>query len=268
MPLWQQNRAPEIKLSLGDFSAGKQHRQMLVALTLLLGALILILTRDREFWFPPAPALQSEAEPVEEVLPQRMRQSAATPTTHPAFLGRLKVKTSNPRSSSEPKPGHASEAVITSRAALPPLEIEVVAGDKHHPLQESSNSVNVDLQSPEPASAAQPSSVQESSNSAGVPDLSGRVHLSSKTAEVVSRSVEPNYPLLAKQMKIQGAVVLEALIGREGIIQHLQVLSGPAILSAAARDAVQQWRFRPYLLSGQPVETESRITLDFTIWTR
>jgi protein TonB len=69
-------------------------------------------------------------------------------------------------------------------------------------------------------------------------------------------------------MKIQGAVVLDVLIGREGIIQHLRVLSGPAILSAAAQEAVKQWRFRPYLQSGQPVETEARITVNFTIFTQ
>jgi len=69
-------------------------------------------------------------------------------------------------------------------------------------------------------------------------------------------------------MKVEGAVVLNALIGRDGNIQKLQVLSGPAILSAAAREAVQQWRFRPYLQSGEAVETESRITVNFTIWTR
>jgi len=80
--------------------------------------------------------------------------------------------------------------------------------------------------------------------------------------------VEPNYPLLAKQMKVQGAVVLEALIGRDGNIQDLHVLSGPTILSTAAREAVKQWRFRPYLQSGQAVETEARITVNFTISTQ
>ena len=73
--------------------------------------------------------------------------------------------------------------------------------------------------------------------------------------------------MLAKQMRIQGAVILEALIGREGNIQNLRVLSGPAILSAAAREAVKQWRFKPYLQSGQTVETKARIVVNFTILT-
>jgi len=66
-------------------------------------------------------------------------------------------------------------------------------------------------------------------------------------------------------MKVQGAVVLQALIGRDGNIQGLNVLSGPDILSNAAREAVKQWRFRPYVQSGAPVESEARITVNFTI---
>ena len=73
--------------------------------------------------------------------------------------------------------------------------------------------------------------------------------------------------MLAKQMKVQGSVVLQALIGRTGNIEDLRVLSGPSILSAAAMQAVKQWRFRPYYLSGEPVETQARITVNFTIST-
>jgi protein TonB len=84
---------------------------------------------------------------------------------------------------------------------------------------------------------------------------------------MVSRPVSPNYPLLAKQMKVQGAVVLEALISKTGSIQDIQILSGPAILSAAAREAVKQWHFKPYYQGGVPVETEARVTVNFTIST-
>ena len=83
----------------------------------------------------------------------------------------------------------------------------------------------------------------------------------------MARPVEPDYPLLAKQMKVQGSVVLQALIGKAGTIEDLRVLSGPAILSSAAMEAVKQWRFRPYYVSGEPVETQARITVNFTIST-
>jgi protein TonB len=91
--------------------------------------------------------------------------------------------------------------------------------------------------------------------------------MSPGTAQVVSRPVDPTYPLLAKQMKVQGAVVLEALISKTGSIQDIPVLSGPAILSEAAREAVKQWHFKPYYQGGQAVETEARITVNFTIST-
>jgi TonB family protein len=259
----QQNQVAEIKPSFRDDSDQKVRRQMLIALTLLVGALVLVLAKDREFWFPSAPVLQSESEPLEEVVPAATAQSeTANAPTQPVAAARLKAKPHTPAASPAGLNPAATAAPVTgSRAVLPPLQVEVVAGDEHHPVQGGTNSVKVDLQPGTPVPSAPASST-------GVAQAAGRVHLSSGAAGIVSRSVEPDYPLLAKQMKVEGAVVLDALIGRDGNIQHLQVLSGPKILSAAAREAVQQWRFRPFLQSGQAVETESRITVNFTIWTR
>jgi len=268
MRLLQENQVPEINPLFGYDSAQKQRRQMLIALTLLLAALILVLTKDRDFWFPSAPALQSESEPLEEPLPEPKAQSeAATTTTPPAVPPRLKAKPHTPpAAAAEPNPASASAPVVTSRAVLPPLEVEVVAGDEHRTIKAGSNSVKVDLRPP--FSPTQASSAPPTTDPVVVADATARGHLSPGTAQILSRPVEPNYPLLAKQMKIQGAVVLEVLIGRDGNIQHLHVLSGPTILSAAAREAVKQWRFRPYLQSGQAVETEARITVNFTILTQ
>jgi protein TonB len=68
-------------------------------------------------------------------------------------------------------------------------------------------------------------------------------------------------------MKVQGSVVLKALIGRDGIIQNLRVVSGPHILAAAAEDAVRQWRFKPHYEGTEAVETQAKITVNFTIST-
>ena len=268
MPSLQENQGPEIKPSFGDDFVQKQRRQLLIALTLLLAALILILTKDREFWFPSAP-VQSESEPVEETSPQPNSQSqAATTITQPAVPARPKAKPHTPPPATAPaNRALASAPVVTSRAALPPLEVEVVAGDEHRTVPAGSNSVKVDLPPGAPVTPTQAASAPPTSGPAGVAEATTRVHLSPGAAQILSRPVEPNYPLLAKQMKIQGAVVLHVLIGRDGTIQHLQVLSGPTILSAAAREAVKQWRFKPYFESGQAVETEARITVNFTIWT-
>jgi protein TonB len=66
-------------------------------------------------------------------------------------------------------------------------------------------------------------------------------------------------------MRIAGRVELQATISRDGTIENLRVVDGPALLRAAAVDAVRQWRYRPYLLNGDPVEVETTINVDFRL---
>src|SRR5205807_5376156 len=94
-----------------------------------------------------------------------------------------------------------------------------------------------------------------------------RVDVSSDVANVVTHSVTPGYPMLARQMKVQGSVILQALIGRDGLIQDLHVVSGPPILATAAEEAVKQWHFKPHYQGSETVETEAKITVNFTIST-
>ena len=77
--------------------------------------------------------------------------------------------------------------------------------------------------------------------------------------------VLPQYPPIAKAAGIQGTVVLQATISKNGAIEHLQVLSGPALLQQAAIDAVRQWRYRPYLLNGEPVDVETTVNVVFQL---
>jgi protein TonB len=79
------------------------------------------------------------------------------------------------------------------------------------------------------------------------------------------RRVQPDYPALARQVRVQGTVVLRAMISREGSIENLQVLSGHPMLVRAAVDAVSQWRYRPYVLNGEPVEVETEVTVNFVL---
>jgi TonB family protein len=262
-----ENQTPEIRLSFADDAVLKQRRQMLIALTLLLVALVMVLTKDREFWFPSAPVFQSTSEPMEETSSEPQAQSeAVTSPKQTTGISTLKAKQQKPVTSAGPGQASAAAPVVMSRTVLPPLEVEVVAGDQHRTIQAGSNSVQLDIRTPSTSSPAV--RIPPASDTAAVTAAGTRVHLSPSATQTLSRPVEPNYPLLAREMRIQGAVVLEVLIGREGIIQHLRVLSGPAILSAAAQEAVKQWHFRPYLLAGQPVETEARITVNFTIFTQ
>jgi protein TonB len=71
------------------------------------------------------------------------------------------------------------------------------------------------------------------------------------------------YPPLAKQARIQGVVLLEAVISKDGAIDNLRVISGHPLLTQAAIDAVKQWRYKPTLLNGEPVEVVTTITVNF-----
>ncbi len=77
--------------------------------------------------------------------------------------------------------------------------------------------------------------------------------------------VKPTYPAIAKSARIQGAVVLQAEISKQGTIENLRVISGHPMLVQNALDAVKQWRYKPYLLNGEPVPVETTVTVNFTL---
>ena len=79
------------------------------------------------------------------------------------------------------------------------------------------------------------------------------------------KQVQPIYPAIAQQTHTEGKVVLVAVIDTQGRIENLRALSGHPFLVPAAINAVQQWRYRPYILNGQPVEVETQITVNFTL---
>jgi periplasmic protein TonB len=79
------------------------------------------------------------------------------------------------------------------------------------------------------------------------------------------KKVQPAYPPLARQARIQGTVVLHAEISKEGTIQNLQLISGHAMLAPAAIEAVKQWRYKPYLLNGEPVAVETEVIVNFSL---
>jgi protein TonB len=79
------------------------------------------------------------------------------------------------------------------------------------------------------------------------------------------RRVQPTYPSPARAAGIQGQVTLTAIISKTGEIESLRVISGHPFLVRAAQDAVHQWRYRPYILNGEPIEVETQITVNFKL---
>ena len=225
-----------------------QRKRMLIALAILLVALGAVIVKDWDFWFPP------KIESAEAIALRKAKAAAEAPST-PAPVTHEKKPA---------KPEETPAAVpfaTTERAALPPLEIQVVAGNRSVSVPSKNPAIHVDV-----ATGGTSSSVTAPPG-VEAPTSGGGVQITRQAAQNVTVSVPPDYPLLARQMKVQGAVSLQALIARDGTIQELQILSGPEILATAAREAVKQWHFKPYLQNGQPVETQARITVNFTIST-
>jgi protein TonB len=79
------------------------------------------------------------------------------------------------------------------------------------------------------------------------------------------KETPPEYPANAKAARIQGTVVLQATISKNGSVQNLKVLSGPQILRNAALEAVRSWRYKPYLLYDYPVDVETTVVVDFNL---
>jgi protein TonB len=112
--------------------------------------------------------------------------------------------------------------------------------------------------------------VSSTSSMAAVPKVSlappARIRISQGvTRGLLIAKIEPRYPPLAQKARIQGDVLLTAIISKTGEVENLTLVSGHPMLVPAAFDAVRQWRYRPFLLNGEPVEVETTVTVTFTI---
>jgi TonB family protein len=248
-----------------------------IALVLLLVALAVVIVKDREFWFGSDDTVEADASVSETIqraavatVPAKSAPAARAlvARNHGAPKTAAKATVSEPSQQVAPDPGLAysslakpdSSVVATTRAALPPLDVEVVTGDNHRSIHPGSNVSKVEIPTDSNRiSAATTSAVSLTTNAAQ------HERLSSGSFPELHQTVEATYPLLGQHMRVQGSVELQAVVGVDGVIQDLRVLSGPSILTAAAQQAVRQWRFKPYLQNGQPVETKARITVNFSI---
>src|ERR1700678_1848250 len=184
-----------------------QRKRMLIALGILLVALVAVVLKDGYFWFPPSPEVQEAA------FRSKSKSAVAVPTSTPAAPAHEhKAKTAAPAPTEPPL------SSTTERAALPPLQVEVVAGNRHINVPAKSNAIHLDVDSGATSSVS--SAPAAAPNAPGGASAGDRVQLSPQTTESVSVSVPPDYPLLARQMKVQGAVRLQALISRDGTIQE------------------------------------------------
>src|SRR6202789_1500682 len=263
-----------------ELSAGKEHAtpqarlatkqvfRLQIALVLLLVTLAALLIKDRDFWFGSEEAVESDAPASQNAVKASSVVPAKTGVAPMSKIAAAKnhhaSKTSTESAVAAPASSDASSAVpptVVTRTVIPPMDIEVVAGDTHRTLYAGSNVAKLQI----PGDSNHASEV--SASVASLPtNAAEHEPVSPNTPELhQTQTIDASYPLLGHHMRAPGSAVLQAVVGADGIIENLRVLSGPAVLTTAAQQAVRQWRFKPYLQNGQPVETKARITVNFSI---
>lgn len=209
--------------------ADKQRRRLVIAIALLLAAIAAFLVRDYESGIRNANEMATADSDQTAYAPSK----AGPPPVVPVAEGEIKIP------------------VETKQSA------EAMPVRTHSKPRIASSSVKSESVRRESASA-------KSSSTWGPATTAAKQTRTTDQAQS-HQPTQPSYPLLTEATAVQGAVLMQALIAADGSVQEMRVISGPAILVSAARQAVQQWRFKPYLLNGKPVETYARVTVNFTI---
>src|SRR5215475_12812659 len=175
-------------------SVRRQQRLMMVALALLVGALTSILYRDRDFWFPNTEQAEQTADsPLQQNQPV-VPATVSTPTAVPRKPTKPHTKQALHEALVAAEP--PAPVVIGKRTVLPPLEVEVVAGDAHQTVRPGSNSVKVDLQSRPPVRAAEQPPLEIHTDPPVVAtNAADRARVSTVASTVVTESVRPDYPM-------------------------------------------------------------------------
>jgi len=223
-----------------------------IALSMLLGWMV-----GRAGWNMAVNRAQRQnVEVPEEVL-------AATQYSSPAPIQAEKTPVSAAPAHNAAVPPQAPSP--TARSLAPKTNIEPAQPDGAVVMYERGK----EIFRAKPAGATPPSA----QNAGTVPaELDGEGHSPAGPDQTpptaygyVLTRVQPHYPEEARQQRIQGAVVLKALVGADGSVQELKVISGDPLLVQAATEAVRQWRFQPHRSKGQSTGFETRITINFLL---
>lgn len=232
------------------------------------------------------PSAAVSSAPVTPAVP---KPSGAQPAKNPAITSPTSQLSANPATSDVPKTsdvGSAVNSVTPTESAKPSAPAPSVASkaapteDKpaEAPLVVKGGSVpsapvkatTPDAPAPSmiglaaPGTAAPPPNLVTSND--GLKPLLQSVNVSQGVSQgLLIKKVPPSYPANALRMRVEGTVELQATISKSGDITHVKVISGDAQLTRSASDAVKQWKYKPYLLNGEPVEIQTQITINFKL---
>jgi protein TonB len=257
--MFGENNEPQINFdSMHAVSGPARRLQLLFALALLVTALILVVVRNRQFWLDALNYQDLANQTTSDTI------SKSVPHVNPA-PSRKTGSRHAPSSTVEPQGNVSSEP---QEALLSPLQVDVTySSGQRQTIVASNSAIHLDLQNSRMSSGLPSGSTAVGTK--GYASGSGvQVRFSSGAVEILGQPKEPVYPLPAQQAHVQGSVVLQASIGEDGNVQALQVISGPAMLTTAALEAVKQWHFKPYFEAGKAVPSETRITVNFSISTQ
>ena len=235
-------------------SKGKSKRTVIIG---TVGTLVILLAlgsagyykfKPRTIVLPPPVAVQPAAS---LQLPANL--PVATSTTAPA---------STP---TEPDRSRAQSDTMSHQLSAPsriPMDLKMLAGKEVAPSSGfgsagmdnlGSNSISGNVFDGQGGPKVKVGAPRKMSISAGV------------AGGLLVQRTTPVYPQIAKEARVSGTVVIQATISKGGLIENLRAVSGPTMLRQAALDAVRTWRYRPYLLDGEPVEVETTVNVTFTL---
>jgi protein TonB len=215
------------------------YQQQVWRLPLLVG----LISDLQAVWTAPAatkPAAEAAPAPVKQPEPVS-RQPATVVRTPVTVVKPSKAAPPTVIKRSLPGPTPLPSAPLPLEIPLPAVPPAAAAESVEPPPVEKAPAAAPEVSAPEPRPA----------------------RISQVSPGVLIYKVNPQYPAAARAARVQGSVVMRALIGTDGTIQQLQVVSGNPLLVNAAMEAVKRWRYRPYLLDGKPVEVETNITVNF-----
>lgn len=202
--------------------------------------------------------------------PSKLLTGAAQPTT----IATKPLPSTDPATSAEPATDTTADPALpqvqskmmTDQLTAPqqiPHELKTVAQKEAPP---SAGFAGTGMEGLESSSSNVTGSVFGGNNGSKVKVVPApKVNISSGVAAgMLVHATVPQYPEIAKLARVSGTVVLQATISKVGSIENLRAVSGPSMLRQSALDAVKSWRYRPYMLNGEPVETETSINVVFT----
>lgn len=229
----------------------------------------------------PAPAAQTQPEPAASTEAPLVPSSAPSPSTTTLAAPQKPTPTVAQQTSSSAATAAAPHKAETAKASEPEPEVIVTKIEpeprvvKANPSKPSAaKNKESDAEAPSLVGSAAPGDQSAISNivssaPVNVPSAAPPAEMlkvsQGVTQGLLTKRVQPVYPHTAMQMRIAGAVQLQAVINKEGGISSVKVLSGDPILAHAAVDAVKQWKYKPYMLNDEAVEIQTQITVNFKL---